>query len=63
MTHRSQLEDLRKLGVHELVQPEFEAGLELARQTLLHFDVPATDMQRLANEIHHASYQLLTALL
>ncbi len=40
-TRLAQVEDLRRYGVHEIVQPEFEAGLELVRQTLLHFDFPA----------------------
>src|SRR5262249_31280935 len=31
-TRLTQVEDLRRHGVHEIVQPEFEAGLELVRQ-------------------------------
>src|ERR687890_592371 len=38
-----QLEDLGRLGVYEAVQPEFEAGLELARQALARFGVAAEE--------------------
>ena len=35
-----------KLGVSDVVLPEFETGLELARQALLHLRVPAPEIQR-----------------
>ena len=53
----SQFEILRSHGCYELVQPEFEAGLEIVRQTLLHFDYPATRIQQLTDTIRHDLYQ------
>ncbi|MEN9933430.1 MAG: hypothetical protein RLZZ387_9 [Chloroflexota bacterium] len=54
-----QLEELRGLGIHEVVQPEFEAGLELVRQTLLHFDMPASEIERLSDGVRREQYQPL----
>lgn len=52
----SQIEVLRNLGIHEIVQPEFEAGLEMMRQTLLHFDVSADRIEQLSDEVRAAAY-------
>jgi len=52
----SQIEVLRDLGIHEVVQPEFEAGLEMMRQTLLHFDVSADRIEQLSDEVRAAAY-------
>ncbi|WP_029215698.1 cation:proton antiporter [Kallotenue papyrolyticum] len=57
-----QVERLQAMGVYELVQPEFEAGLEMVRQTLLHFDRPATEIQQLIDSIRAELYQPLTTL-
>ncbi len=57
-----QIEALQSLGVYELVQPEFEAGLEMVRQTLLHFDRPTTEIQRLTDAVRHELYQPFTTL-
>lgn len=56
-TRLSQVEELRRFGIHEIVQPEFEAGLELVRQTLLHFDIPAVEIERLSDSIRTERYQ------
>ncbi|HEX6289350.1 MAG TPA: cation:proton antiporter [Herpetosiphonaceae bacterium] len=53
----AQIEVLRSLGVYELVQPEFEAGLEMVRQSLLHFDIPTTEIQRLTDGVRHEQYR------
>jgi CPA2 family monovalent cation:H+ antiporter-2 len=63
---------LHALGVHEVVQPEFEAGLEMTRQTLLHLDIPATEIQRFTDAVRdelyaplyemHSDYQMLAQL-
>ncbi|HWQ13958.1 MAG TPA: cation:proton antiporter [Roseiflexaceae bacterium] len=53
----AQIEVLRQFGIHEIVQPEFEAGLELVRQTLLHFDVPAPEIERLSDSVRHERYR------
>lgn len=60
-TQPGQVEVLRNLGTHEVVQPEFEAGLELVRQTLLHFDMPAVEIERLSDAVRHEHYQPLQA--
>lgn len=52
----NQIEVLRALGIHEVVQPEFEAGLEMMRQTLLHFDVSADRIEQLSDEVRAAAY-------
>jgi CPA2 family monovalent cation:H+ antiporter-2 len=53
----AQIEHLQRFGIHEIVQPEFEAGLELVRQTLLHFEVPANEIERLGDAIRTEHYQ------
>ncbi len=58
----AQVEVLQALGVYELVQPEFEAGLEMVRQTLLHFDKPVTEIQRLIDAVRYERYQPFTTL-
>lgn len=61
-TRLSQVEDLRRFGIHEIVQPEFEAGLELVRQTLLHFHIPAAEIEQLSDRIRTERYQPLQTL-
>ncbi len=58
----AQLETLRALGVYELVQPEFEAGLEMVRQALMHFSVPALEIQRFSDAVRREYYQPLYTL-
>lgn len=41
---------LNNMGIYEVVQPHFEASLEIVRQALLHFDVPDTDIRTLADQ-------------
>jgi monovalent cation:H+ antiporter-2, CPA2 family len=53
----AQVEALREAGVYEVVQPEFEAGLEMVRQTLIHFDIPAIEIQHLTDTIRDELYQ------
>jgi CPA2 family monovalent cation:H+ antiporter-2 len=54
---RAQIDVLRALGVHEVVQPEFEAGLEMVRQTLLHFGIAAAEIERLSDTVRNELYQ------
>lgn len=61
-TRLAQLEVLRQLGIHEVVQPEFEAGLEMVRQALLHFDVPTAEIERLSDAVRAECYQPMEAL-
>ncbi len=54
--HLDHLTELRNLGVHETVQPEFEAGLEMVRQVLIHFQVSPSDVQRFSDAVHYELY-------
>lgn len=60
-TQLGQLEVLRELGIHEVVQPEFEAGIEMARQALLHFDVPPAEIERLSDGVRREQYRPIAA--
>ncbi|EFO81134.1 sodium/hydrogen exchanger [Oscillochloris trichoides DG-6] len=60
-TQLGQLEVLRTLGIHEVVQPEFEAGLEMVRQVLLHFDFPPADIERLSDGVRNEHYRPIEA--
>jgi CPA2 family monovalent cation:H+ antiporter-2 len=51
-----QMRALNELGVYEVVQPEFEAGLEITRQALLHLEISPTDIQRLTDTIRGELY-------
>jgi CPA2 family monovalent cation:H+ antiporter-2 len=61
-TQLAQLEVLRDLGIHEVVQPEFEAGIEMMRQALLHFDLPADEIERLSDSVRKEHYQPIASL-
>ncbi len=39
--------ELVELGVHEMVQPQMEAGIEITRQALMHLDLPPEEVDRL----------------
>jgi CPA2 family monovalent cation:H+ antiporter-2 len=52
----NQVEVLHALGIHEVVQPEFEAGLEMMRQTLLHFGIPSGTIEQMSDEVRDAAY-------
>ena len=47
---------LHDLGVFEVVQPHFEASLEIVRQALLHLEVPEAQVQHHADEVRHELY-------
>jgi CPA2 family monovalent cation:H+ antiporter-2 len=51
-----QMEILYRHGVYEVVQPEFEAGLEITRQALLHLNIPAAEIQRFTDGIRQELY-------
>lgn len=53
---REEMELIRDMGIHEVVQPEFEAGLEMIRQALLHLEVPPTEIQRFTDGVRHDHY-------
>lgn len=49
-------EILRDLGVSQIVLPEFEAGLELTRQSLLCLDVPPTEVHQCTDTCRQEIY-------
>lgn len=51
-----QINELHKLGLKEIVQPEFEASLEIIRQTLLHLDLPVSSIQNIIDEMRLGIY-------
>ncbi|HEY7490293.1 MAG TPA: cation:proton antiporter, partial [Candidatus Tectomicrobia bacterium] len=51
-----QMHRLHALGVNEVVQPEFEAGLEMVRQALLPLDIPPTEIERYADAVRAELY-------
>lgn len=52
-----QIKTLHDLGVYEVVQPEFEAGLEFARQALLQLDIPVERIQQFTDEVRRELYR------
>ncbi|CAA9456383.1 MAG: Inner membrane protein, KefB/KefC family [uncultured Rubrobacteraceae bacterium] len=55
-TSADHLEDLSRLGVYEVVQPELEAGLELGRQALLRLGIGAGEVQRFSDRARREHY-------
>lgn len=51
-----QIMELQKLDVREIVQPEFEASLEMIRQTLLRLDYRIPAIQNLIDDIRSKTY-------
>jgi len=51
-----QMRWLRDHGVDEVVQPEFEAGLEITRQALLHLGIPPAQIQRFTDAVRQELY-------
>jgi CPA2 family monovalent cation:H+ antiporter-2 len=47
---------LRNLGVSQVVLPEFEAGLEMTRQSLLYLGVPPTEVHRCTDTVRQEIY-------
>lgn len=51
-----QMEALANMGVRQTIQPEFEAGLELTRQALLHLGLPVGEIQRFSDTVRQERY-------
>lgn len=51
-----QMNLLKQEGVYEIVQPEFEASLEITRQALLHLNIAAIDIQNFMDAIRQQLY-------
>jgi CPA2 family monovalent cation:H+ antiporter-2 len=56
-----QVDILHRLGIYEVVQPEFEAGLEMMRQTLLHFAVDPQQIEDLSDSVREKAYRPLVS--
>ena len=50
------MKELQKLNLTEIVQPEFEASLEMIRQTLLHLDYRIPEIHTLIDNIKRDAY-------
>ncbi|HUF39060.1 MAG TPA: cation:proton antiporter [Anaerolineales bacterium] len=67
-----QLKLLQEVGIYEAVQPESEAGLEIARQALIHLELPPLEIQRFIDGVRrelygplfeqHGEYEILARL-
>jgi monovalent cation:H+ antiporter-2, CPA2 family len=53
---RENMRILRGLGVHGVVQPEFEAGLEITRQALLALAVSDTEIRHFTDQVRQELY-------
>ena len=54
-----QMKALYDHGVYNVIQPEFEAGLEFTRQALLSLDIPADRIQQFTDEVRQELYRPL----
>jgi CPA2 family monovalent cation:H+ antiporter-2 len=52
----AQTKQLYENGVYMVVLPEMEAGLEIARQALLHLEIPVPVIQQYTDEIRQQMY-------
>jgi CPA2 family monovalent cation:H+ antiporter-2 len=52
----SNMDELYKMNIYEVVQPEFEASIEIIRQSLMILDVPLTKIINFTDEIRHQNY-------
>ncbi|HRZ27898.1 MAG TPA: cation:proton antiporter [Spirochaetota bacterium] len=51
-----EMKELYESGVYEVVQPEFEASLEIIRQALIHLDIPLTAIHEYTDKVRRSSY-------
>lgn len=51
-----QMRTLHEHGVYEVVQPEFEAGLEMTRQALLHLSLPISEIHLYTDQVRQELY-------
>lgn len=58
--HIKQIPILQELHINEIVQPEFEAGLEMMRQTLLHFGVSVDEITQMSDGVRASAYAPMT---
>ncbi len=59
----AQMRALHARGIYEVIQPEFEASLEITRQALLHLNIPPANIQNFTDTMrqelsyHHEGIQ------
>ncbi len=53
---RENMRILRKLGVRGVVQPEFEAGLEITRQALLALAISDSEIRHFTDQVRQELY-------
>jgi len=53
------IKTLHDMGVYEVVQPHFEAGLEITRQVLLHLNIPASEIIKYEDAVRSDLYEPL----
>ncbi|HQP30579.1 MAG TPA: cation:proton antiporter [Deltaproteobacteria bacterium] len=51
-----EMQILSDLGAQEIVQPEFEAGLEMTRQALLSLNIPLSTILEFTDKVRHGFY-------
>jgi len=51
-----EMQVLSDLGAQEIVQPEFEAGLEMTRQALLSLNIPLSTILEFTDKVRHGFY-------
>ncbi|MBF0101153.1 MAG: cation:proton antiporter [Desulfobacterales bacterium] len=56
---KEHMELLHNIGADEVIQPEFEAGLEITRQTLVSLNIPATEIIQFTDMVRHGLYASL----
>jgi CPA2 family monovalent cation:H+ antiporter-2 len=52
-----EMQELHDEGVSHILQPEFEAGLEFARQALIHLDIPAEQIEQYTDNVRNELYR------
>ncbi|MBN1495533.1 MAG: cation:proton antiporter [Spirochaetes bacterium] len=52
----AEVKELHAMNVQEVVQPEFEASLEMMRQAMLRLDIPALSIQKYTDDIRRLNY-------
>ncbi len=55
---REAVQQLSALGIDEIASPEFEAAIEMTRQAMEHFHVPAHEILQVASAIRRQQYGL-----
>lgn len=54
-----QAEAMRRLGIYEVVHPEFEASIEITRTALYHLGFSANEIYRLADTMRQEGREML----